>query len=227
MDDRAERERRILDAAAELLVAWGYRRVTIDEVAKRAGVGKGTVYLHWRSRDELFLATLLRESSEMLDCIVRAARADPATILPHRYFRLLFLETFERPLLRAMFTMDTETLGKLVDHRTGQQVSQAKTIVSEEYFSLLAEHGLIDSTLRPEEMMYTIASTFLGFLVADPLIPEELGLSMETKADAFTETARRILEPETPPGEAAVAELAPKITEKIADLAETYRRYSG
>lgn len=226
MDGRAGRATRILDAAAALLVAWGYRRVTIEEVAKRAGVGKGTVYLHWRSRDELFLAALLRESGEMLEGIVLAARNDPATILPHRYFRLLFLELFERPLLRAMFTMDTETLGNLVDHRTGRQVSQSKTLVSEEYFELLAEHGLIGSPLRPKELMYAIASTFLGFLVADPLMPENFGLSEENKVDAFTETVRGLLDPDTPPDEATIAELAPKITEKIADLAELYRRYS-
>ena len=52
--DRRERADRILDTARELLLAWGYRRVTIDELARRAGVGKGTIYLHWRSREEVF-----------------------------------------------------------------------------------------------------------------------------------------------------------------------------
>ncbi|MGW2198666.1 helix-turn-helix domain-containing protein, partial [Streptosporangium sp. NPDC001682] len=39
---------RILDAAAELLVRLGYRKVTIDDIARLAGIGKGTVYLHPR-----------------------------------------------------------------------------------------------------------------------------------------------------------------------------------
>jgi AcrR family transcriptional regulator len=41
--DRADR---ILDAAGDLLLRLGYRKVTIEDVAQRAGIGKGTVYLH-------------------------------------------------------------------------------------------------------------------------------------------------------------------------------------
>ena len=42
-----ERAGRILDAAAELLLRWGYKRVSIEEIARHAGIGKGTVYLHF------------------------------------------------------------------------------------------------------------------------------------------------------------------------------------
>ncbi|GAC1395003.1 MAG: hypothetical protein NVSMB65_13760 [Chloroflexota bacterium] len=45
-DERQRREERILDAAATLLVRWGYRKTTLDDVAREAGVGKGTIYLH-------------------------------------------------------------------------------------------------------------------------------------------------------------------------------------
>ncbi|HEY0932927.1 MAG TPA: TetR family transcriptional regulator, partial [Trebonia sp.] len=37
------RESRILDAAGDLLLAFGYRKVTIEDVARRAEIGKGTV----------------------------------------------------------------------------------------------------------------------------------------------------------------------------------------
>lgn len=51
---RQLRAERILDTTAELLCQHGYKRVTIDDVARRAGVGKGTVYLHWKTREALF-----------------------------------------------------------------------------------------------------------------------------------------------------------------------------
>ncbi len=56
-----ERGNRVLDAAGELLVAHGYRKVTSPTSRTRAGVGKGTVYLHWPSKLELFGAVLVRE----------------------------------------------------------------------------------------------------------------------------------------------------------------------
>ena len=75
---RRDRADRILDTARDLLLAWGYRRVTIDELARRAGVGKGTIYLHWRSREEVFHAVSAREAAEMADAIVDAVHHDPA-----------------------------------------------------------------------------------------------------------------------------------------------------
>ncbi|HEY3710665.1 MAG TPA: helix-turn-helix domain-containing protein, partial [Amycolatopsis sp.] len=62
-----ERADRILDAASELLVRWGSRKVTIDDVARRAGIGKGTVYLHWRTKDALFETLLTRAAADLLD----------------------------------------------------------------------------------------------------------------------------------------------------------------
>jgi AcrR family transcriptional regulator len=44
---RGKTRRRLLDAAAELFVTQGYRKTSIDEIARRAGIGKGTVYLHF------------------------------------------------------------------------------------------------------------------------------------------------------------------------------------
>ncbi|HEX3548661.1 MAG TPA: helix-turn-helix domain-containing protein, partial [Mycobacterium sp.] len=83
--DRVERADRILNTARDLLLRWGYRRVTIDEVARRTGVGKGTIYLHWRSREELFHAVSAREAAAMTDAVVGALEHDPAEVTLHRY----------------------------------------------------------------------------------------------------------------------------------------------
>lgn len=49
---RAKRER-ILAAATALFVQHGYRKTSIDDVARRAGVAKGTIYLYYRNKAEL------------------------------------------------------------------------------------------------------------------------------------------------------------------------------
>src|SRR5262245_12062425 len=66
-DARQRREERILDAAATLLVRWGYRKTTIDDVAHEAGVGKGTIYLHWKDKNALFRAALWRANQQVSD----------------------------------------------------------------------------------------------------------------------------------------------------------------
>jgi AcrR family transcriptional regulator len=54
--DRAVKTQAILRAAAQVLAEQGYRAATIDAIAERAGIGKGTVYEYFRNKQELFFA---------------------------------------------------------------------------------------------------------------------------------------------------------------------------
>ena len=46
----------ILDAADRLLARRGYKKMTVGELAREAGIGKGTVYLHFESKEEVALS---------------------------------------------------------------------------------------------------------------------------------------------------------------------------
>src|SRR3974390_2269353 len=74
-NERKLREERILDAATTLLVRWGYRKTTIDDVAREAGVGKGTIYPHWKDKNDLFRAAIWREQQRYNDEIQRRIAA--------------------------------------------------------------------------------------------------------------------------------------------------------
>jgi AcrR family transcriptional regulator len=53
---RDEVREAILDAVDWRLARFGYRKMTIDELAADARIGKGTVYLHFRSKEEVVLS---------------------------------------------------------------------------------------------------------------------------------------------------------------------------
>lgn len=55
---KAERPDELLDAALSLFVEKGYAATRIDEVARRAGVSKGTLYLYYASKEELLKAVI-------------------------------------------------------------------------------------------------------------------------------------------------------------------------
>jgi AcrR family transcriptional regulator len=46
----------ILDAADRLLARYGYRKMTMDDLAQEVGIGKGTIYLHFPSKEEVVLS---------------------------------------------------------------------------------------------------------------------------------------------------------------------------
>ena len=62
----------ILDEAIRTFAELGFRRADVQVIADRAGVGKGTVYRYFRSKEDLFWATTL-EVLERLDQDVFAA----------------------------------------------------------------------------------------------------------------------------------------------------------
>ena len=103
-EERNPREDRILEAAADLLVRFGYRKATVDDVAREAGVGKGTIYLHWKDKNELFRAAIWREQQRLTEDIKRRIAADPDGGLLHRTSTHGILALLSTPLMAAMFT---------------------------------------------------------------------------------------------------------------------------
>jgi len=77
-DVRDEMRNALLDAAGRLLVRYGYRKTTVDDIAQEAGVGKGTIYLHFRSKEDLALSFLDRASQD-LDAHLRAMAQGPGS----------------------------------------------------------------------------------------------------------------------------------------------------
>jgi TetR/AcrR family transcriptional regulator, fatty acid metabolism regulator protein len=57
---RAERENLILQAAEEMLAERGYHETSMDEIAQRVGIAKGTLYLHFASKEALVMALFQR-----------------------------------------------------------------------------------------------------------------------------------------------------------------------
>ena len=59
-------QKTLIKVATDHFVRFGYRRANIAEIALGAGIGKGTIYLHFENKRELFLSCLLAEKRELL-----------------------------------------------------------------------------------------------------------------------------------------------------------------
>ncbi|HEX4279777.1 MAG TPA: TetR/AcrR family transcriptional regulator [Solirubrobacteraceae bacterium] len=84
-DPRIERSRMvILEAAVEELAAEGYGGVTIESVAARAGVGKSTIYRHWRDKLDLIADAFETFHEQMVpDLSDRSAREAVELLIGH------------------------------------------------------------------------------------------------------------------------------------------------
>lgn len=203
--------------AADLLLRHGYRRVTIDDVAAGAGIGKGTVYLHWKTREQLFGAVFTREEHRALDELRQALEQDPRTCLPHGFARAHFLAITTRPLLHGFLLADPHLLGKLAKTTDDRHDTLAR-----DYFRLLANHGLLRDDLNVDEISYAYQATFEGFLRAEGTAPPG---GEDQRADLLARTVRRAFENEpTIPGTpledvaAATVTLLNSLTDAESDM---------
>src|SRR5260370_12936535 len=64
---RQERESLILQVAEEVLSEKGYQETSIDEIAARVGIAKGTVYLHFPSKEDLVVTIFARNMQTLLE----------------------------------------------------------------------------------------------------------------------------------------------------------------
>jgi AcrR family transcriptional regulator len=221
--DRRERADQILDTARDLLLLWGYRRVTIDELARRAGVGKGTIYLHWRSREDVFHAVSTREAAAMADAMVQAIRDDPAEVALHRYLRRLFVEAMNRPVLRALYTRDADTLDTFLASANHQHLEESKLGVNRDYLGVLAAEAMLRPDLQLNDLDYTLPTIVFGFFAAEPFLPPAVGLSLEQKADQLGDTVRRAFEPADAPSSEAVKRAAVKAIPILERIGRDHR----
>jgi AcrR family transcriptional regulator len=118
--DRTLKRERILGAGLSLFANAPYQSVTMDSVAAAAGVAKGTLYLYFESKEDLYLGIL----SDGLETIARnyQASVNPAASVADRLRRAIevTLEFYDkrRDLLRLMATEEprmAEARNRLID----------------------------------------------------------------------------------------------------------------
>jgi AcrR family transcriptional regulator len=73
---KEETREAILDAADHLLARYGYRKMTVDDIAQEAGIGKGTIYLHFASKEEVTLSHVDRIVERLKERLWAIARTD-------------------------------------------------------------------------------------------------------------------------------------------------------
>jgi AcrR family transcriptional regulator len=96
------RVQRIIDAAAELFARRHYHEVRMDDIAAQAGVAKGTLYLHFKTKEDLYQALVI-DGMERLFEEVRQKVGRPG---PAEERLLVFVREVVRFFDRHPYVMD-------------------------------------------------------------------------------------------------------------------------
>lgn len=105
--DAAQTAQRILDSAKELFSARGFSEVSVDDVARDAGVTRGAVYHHYRNKVALFGEVVARLQADVARTVVAAAEnADPQPLEQLRAGSHAFLDAITNGAAMRILLID-------------------------------------------------------------------------------------------------------------------------
>jgi AcrR family transcriptional regulator len=87
----------ILDAVDVLLAKFGYKKMTMDDVSRQVGIGKGTIYLHFPGKEELILSHIDRIAERL---VAKLREIGGSSDSPDRRLRKMLI-------LRVLFRFDS------------------------------------------------------------------------------------------------------------------------
>lgn len=203
----ADKAERILTVAEDLVLRRGFRGVTIADIAERAHVGKGTVYLYWETKEDVFLELIAREIHAALEQCIAAVTSDPALAAPDRLCPHLIRIAMASPLVRALQTQDAGLLGAILDHPRSAALLEGRGAAAliKAMLPVWREHGMVRTDLDPDVQLYGLQILALGHVEAQ--IRTRPAPTTVTTEDAFAVAVRAML---------AVPDISPATVEVVA-----------
>ncbi|MEU5263092.1 TetR/AcrR family transcriptional regulator [Amycolatopsis sp. NPDC021455] len=175
---------RILAAAGELLLARGSKGVTIADVATRAHIGKGTVYLYWKTKEDLLLGLVGRDFLALADDVTEAVTADPDLARPSRLVPDMLNTATRHPFVEALRSEDGALLGALTDDPRSRTLLDTLSPDALMYrvLPIWRRHGLARTDWSLAEQGMALHALLTGFLAApvpnrfqpEPVVPGQV-----------------------------------------------------
>jgi AcrR family transcriptional regulator len=170
-----QRLEEIAAAALRVFAKRGLHQTTLDDVAKEAGVSKGTIYLYFKSKEELFIAAAQRVVPTPEELPLGKT---PRTMTEKELGKLLreVVQTMYRrfctPAYRAFFSlMAAETLRH---PEWGQLYFEKIVLAQNRRFAELLQQAATKGAIRQVDFLLA-ARAFLGMFLTMALTQEHLG----------------------------------------------------
>ena len=187
-DPRLRKKRKIVAAATDLFIQQGYRKTNVDEIARRAGVAKGTVYLYFKTKAEILLHAIVEEKRRYFEIIKPILGPDvPPDMRLREYLKLIFVMATRMPLISKLMSGDREiysVFDELLGYVPYDWQDLGIEFIGDMVDRAVAPHHL--SRTRIEER----AKVIMGLVHFSGLISEERirsGLSVDRFAETLTD----------------------------------------
>lgn len=140
----ADKHQQIIDAAVRVFARNGYYNSRVADIAREAGIASGTVYLYFKTKDEILVALFREKMAEFVADVRKAIAAEPDAVAKlRRLIALHFQILEENPDLAEVVQVELRQGQKFFRGASGSEVN--------EYFSLITsvlEEGIVSGAFR-------------------------------------------------------------------------------
>ena len=196
MPDCDERRQQILDAAAGAIIRLGYDKTTMSDIAEEAGASRRTVYLYFKSKEELFEELLYREYLLYAQTWLEQIEADPRGGTIGGVYRAIFHAVNRRPLIAALLRRDRRVIGSYLRKRENlfsQMLSGVNTV---SFFQALQAAGALRQDLDAAVILHIVEMLSYGQLTIGEFKPPDQFPPDEAVMAALADVMDRALQPE-------------------------------
>lgn len=165
-------EQQILDAAYELLLAVGMRRMTMADIARSADVSRATLYRRWRNVREVVATLMTREWTTLANAELDVTSGTARERLVGGVVRLVRASRSNR-MLRKIIEVDPEFLLPYLLHRRGTNTTRQLELIETGI-----RQGIADGSIRDGDVEVRAESVLLtawSFALTGPALTEETG----------------------------------------------------
>ena len=149
--EKGHRREEILDAAQEVFFGKGLATATMDEIAEKAELSKGTIYLYYKSKEDLYLGVMMRGIQILHDKLSAViARNNPApqtmTDVSQEFYRFF---NSHRDYFRMLHFLQTPMLHK----QASEEMQQHCDALYHKIWGMVADvlrRGIREGTVRPD-----------------------------------------------------------------------------
>ncbi|MEZ4672469.1 MAG: helix-turn-helix domain-containing protein [Anaerolineae bacterium] len=192
----SDREIRILEAASKLIAHYGFDKTTVSDIAEEAGISKGAVYLHYKSKEDLFEALIYYEGEKVLDDLLQRIDSDPDSGSIFGLYQHAILASIGNPLVHALMTSDMRIIGDFTRRWSSDGRVERYNLFRTELVEQLQAANVIRRDLNVDIVSYVLALIRYGFLTIHEVIPPEKAPPLEEVGRTLGAILERGLAPE-------------------------------
>ena len=156
--EKNDKYKRILESAVKIFADFGFHHSTISQIAKRAGVADGTIYLYFKNKDDILVQVFAYKTKQVFDRFKEAVdnAGTPVDKLRNLIYR--HLTEFQRdPNMAVVYLAETRRKNRVVENQI--------RVMSKMYYDLVAEiieQGQQDGSIRRELYLGLVKRFILG-----------------------------------------------------------------